>query len=88
MTCETSLGLENMKLEDSAFDASSSKGTAVPHMGRLNSITGNGRVGGWRANVDNNLQWLRVCTLSFVAFCMAHLLGKGDFQKWKGEILG
>ena len=59
-----------MKLEDSAFDASSYKSSYAPHMGRLNSITGNGRLGGWQANVNNVHQWFKVRTVLFFIPCL------------------
>ena len=68
MACGAALGLENKKLEDSAFDASSFSGNYKPHMARLNLITGSGRYGGWRSAANNDKQWLRVSTLlHFVA---------------------
>ncbi|XP_022809858.1 uncharacterized protein LOC111346861 [Stylophora pistillata] len=81
--CETSLGLTNKKLPNSALRASSEwNGAHGASNARLYHVSGGGRTGAWSAKVNNKGQWLEVDLGETTKVTMVATQGRYDYDQW------
>ena len=76
LPCTSNLGVDHGNISDAQITASTSKGTAYPYLGRLNSSTY------WAADVANQNQWIQVALYSKTEVTGVIVQGRHDADEW------
>ena len=78
-----SLGIEDGRIQDSAITASTIHNSAhAAHLGRLNLVSGSGKVGAWCAKTSNNKEWLQIDLGNPTTVTKVATQGRQDSNQW------